>query len=1576
MNPPRFVRVLALAALCLAPLAAQESAEVTSLRAKAQRGNAIAQYNLGLAYAKGRGIAQDNIEAFVWLSLAIENGARGKDLEVLVGSLDSGALERARAALADRRAALGFSTPVVTPAATPARTQTTVRTGPAAGPAAGPTPAGPVETQPQDNSPLPALPAGSRIRPGFNPDDPGATGPSESEHQMAGELARTRLQLEALQRELAAERASPTAEKFRRERDALNTRLSALQGDFNTLRADRDRVQRLFTQVQAENRGTAATEHVKALEEKAAAAEAARAEAATRLENFQRELSTLREEAVRLAEERDEARRTASATAARAQELEGRLTGSQAESEKKLAADLRQLREEAVRLAEERDTARQQAAAQVAQVTALQQQLAASSSAAESAQRALAGNREEIIRIAEERDAARRAATEAAARMQDLESRVSSSQTESEKKLAATLDQTRAEAVRLAEERDAARAEATNLGGQVARLERAQAELSRRPAAPAYPDLRGRVGELEQQLAAASQPKAPAYPDLRPRVAELESALQAAGTDMQRLNEFIRDQEQKMVHLREQSDEETRRRFAQAKAEAGNLREQVTRLEGELAAAKDAKPAWPDLRERVAELEQQASARGASNRELTSLREQLAAAQGETGEARTQLQSARQRLERTESQVAALEKQLRDKPSAPAYPDLRERVTALEKQLADGRGAAEAAQAAASRLEGQLAEVRTALNSAQEEALGLARERDAARTSLAGLEKSAGELRSALEQSQRAAIAATAAQRQLATERDNLAATAEDLRKQIAAAGQAPDRSGEIRQLGEQLAAAQRERGEAVAALERQQLAASAAATERQAAESAWQKEREGLRQDLAGLQTRLATASTQLESLAKEAEGRVTEAQIARNVAENTARRAEAQLGETRDRLTAAEQRAQSATTELDVRAQRIATLEQQLQAAGTRSATPAYPDLRERVTELETAVAESLRRLGTAESARSDLEKQLAAAASARPAESPNAQLRRERDELSTRVTDLAGEIAQLRGDRERMQKLLADTGKQLRDAQAGGNRTRELEASLRQATERAAAAETARTEAESRIAQADTAAGTAAQENAALRSRLDVLTLENSGLSEKVSGFAQQVENLQQRLAAGSQPATPSYPDLRGRVAELETALQRAETRSPDYPDLRDRVRELETSLQDAQQSRNQNRYPDLRDRVAELEQNLTQAEARTRAAASANDDLLKQLGDTRAALQAASAPKTDPQAAELRRENAALTERLTQAADEVTQLRTDRERLQRLVADAGRQMRDSSADAARVKELETAVASAQERALAADGARAELAKKLSETELLLEAARALPAGPTAAQHTALQEQLKNSEERLATALRGYSQLEKEVADLKAAATTTVTPAAELGELRNQVASLTTELGRVRAENESARAELGRMTSVRSDAETRLAAVERSALEAARERDTLRSELAAAREAAARPAQQLAQLQAQVEALQTRANDADRRVVLAEGRAATAENDLVRLRQGLASLQGGTVPAARPLSPPTSPTTVATVTPARTHTVAPGDTLSRISQRYYGNAARWPEIYTANAEQLRNASSLTVGMTLRIP
>ena len=44
-------------------------------RSAADRGDADAQFNLGLKYAKGRGVSQDYVQAHMWLSLAAANFA-------------------------------------------------------------------------------------------------------------------------------------------------------------------------------------------------------------------------------------------------------------------------------------------------------------------------------------------------------------------------------------------------------------------------------------------------------------------------------------------------------------------------------------------------------------------------------------------------------------------------------------------------------------------------------------------------------------------------------------------------------------------------------------------------------------------------------------------------------------------------------------------------------------------------------------------------------------------------------------------------------------------------------------------------------------------------------------------------------------------------------------------------------------------------------------------------------------------------------------------------------------------------------------------------------------------------------------------------------------------------------------------------------------------------------------------------------------------------------------------------------------------------------------------------------------
>jgi nucleoid-associated protein YgaU len=54
----------------------------------------------------------------------------------------------------------------------------------------------------------------------------------------------------------------------------------------------------------------------------------------------------------------------------------------------------------------------------------------------------------------------------------------------------------------------------------------------------------------------------------------------------------------------------------------------------------------------------------------------------------------------------------------------------------------------------------------------------------------------------------------------------------------------------------------------------------------------------------------------------------------------------------------------------------------------------------------------------------------------------------------------------------------------------------------------------------------------------------------------------------------------------------------------------------------------------------------------------------------------------------------------------------------------------------------------------------------------------------------------------------------------------------------------------------------------------------------------------------------------------------------------------------------------------------TPGRVHTIVEGDSLSRISLRYYGTPNRWQEIYQANRDILQGSNALRVGQQLRIP
>ncbi|MDB6168737.1 MAG: Peptidoglycan-binding LysM [Verrucomicrobia bacterium] len=115
----RLVHVLsfALVAFAAGAVHAAEPAEIAALRVKAEKGNGLAQYNLGLAYAEGEIVAPDLAEAFVWLSLASSNGATGKALDQVLGNITDAQLAEGRRRLEDYRAAIASRTPTTSPAA-------------------------------------------------------------------------------------------------------------------------------------------------------------------------------------------------------------------------------------------------------------------------------------------------------------------------------------------------------------------------------------------------------------------------------------------------------------------------------------------------------------------------------------------------------------------------------------------------------------------------------------------------------------------------------------------------------------------------------------------------------------------------------------------------------------------------------------------------------------------------------------------------------------------------------------------------------------------------------------------------------------------------------------------------------------------------------------------------------------------------------------------------------------------------------------------------------------------------------------------------------------------------------------------------------------------------------------------------------------------------------------------------------------------------------------------------------------------------------------------------------------------
>jgi nucleoid-associated protein YgaU len=229
--------------------------------------------------------------------------------------------------------------------------------------------------------------------------------------------------------------------------------------------------------------------------------------------------------------------------------------------------------------------------------------------------------------------------------------------------------------------------------------------------------------------------------------------------------------------------------------------------------------------------------------------------------------------------------------------------------------------------------------------------------------------------------------------------------------------------------------------------------------------------------------------------------------------------------------------------------------------------------------------------------------------------------------------------------------------------------------------------------------------------------------------------------------------------------------------------------------------------------------------------------------------------------------------------------------------------------------------------------ELETALAETRQQLASAQtaAVPTAATGGDDSELAKKLADTEDRLSTALRGYAALQRDRDAREASASQSAAAVtAERDALAAQVGTLTGQVEQLRTSAQSSegstQAELARLGEA-------VAALQRTTTQSSRD-------LAAARALA----QQL------------------------QGANAVLAGENYQLKTMLSRPTGTTATAAT--------ATPVSLPGVRTHVVAAGDSLSRLSQRYYGSANRWQEIYNANATLLGPNGILRVGTELRIP
>ena len=256
------------------------------------------------------------------------------------------------------------------------------------------------------------------------------------------------------------------------------------------------------------------------------------------------------------------------------------------------------------------------------------------------------------------------------------------------------------------------------------------------------------------------------------------------------------------------------------------------------------------------------------------------------------------------------------------------------------------------------------------------------------------------------------------------------------------------------------------------------------------------------------------------------------------------------------------------------------------------------------------------------------------------------------------------------------------------------------------------------------------------------------------------------------------------------------------------------------------------------------------------------------------------------------------------------------------DAASAAADQATAVANNKQLSDELASSwkENEHLKADLAAAQAAS--SELQKQLDAAKAAPAPAPVASDSETAKQLADAQDKLATSLRSYSVVEDENTDLKAS----------VDKLTSENAALSQQLEAAKASISTLQAQAALTSQI----------------------EPLRTQVRQAQD-------ELSQLAAENEQLKTR-------VALQGPGPGSAKPAPTRPGSAASFVAPTPVETAAPAPPPP---------PAeKTYVVVEGDTLTKISRKFYGSTARWEEILKANRDVLKDEKSLVVGSTLKIP